>query len=75
MFAINLLTSFSRQKNVTVENPKTVDCWGYRVLSSCKVLTQTNKNCKTSLEETTFCLQLSRRVVEGLYNTHHYSKS
>ena len=31
-------------KTVKIQNPKTFDCWEYKVLLSCKVSTQTIKN-------------------------------
>ena len=46
-------------KTVKIENPKTKNCWEYQFLFSCKVLAETDKNCKTSLKESTFCLQLN----------------
>ena len=49
-------------KTVKIKNPKTYDCWEYKVLLSCIVSGQTVKNWKTSLKEITFWWQLTRRI-------------
>ena len=46
-------------KTIKIENPKAKNCWEYQFLFSFKVLAETDKNCKTSLKESTFCLQLN----------------
>ena len=46
-------------KTIKIENTKAKNCWEYHFLFSCKVLAETDKNCKTSLKENTFCLQLN----------------
>ena len=66
-FAVNLMTSFSRQKTVKIKNPKAHDCWENKVLLSCKVSAQTVKNWKTSLKQITFWWQLTRRDAVSIF--------
>ena len=47
-FAVNHVTSFSRQKTLKSKNKKHRICLEYKVLPSCKVWAQTNKKCKSS---------------------------
>ena len=48
-------------KTVKIKNPKTYDCWEYKVLLPCKVSAQTVKNWKSRLKMFTFWWQLTRR--------------
>ena len=54
-FAVNLVTSFSRQKPLKSKNKKQ-DFLEYRVLPSCQVWAQTNKKCKSSPYLAAFCM-------------------
>ena len=49
-------------KTVKIKNPKTYDCWEYKVLLQCKVSAQTVKNWKSRLKMFTFWWQVTRRV-------------
>ena len=53
-------------KTVKIKNPKTYDCWEYKVLLPCKVSAQTVKNWKSRLKMFTFWWQLTRRVVSQM---------
>ena len=61
-FAVNLMTPIFAPKTVKIKNPKTYDCWEYKVLLPCKVSAQTVKNWKSRLKMFTFWWQLTRRA-------------
>ena len=48
-------------KTVKIKNPKTYNCWEYKVLLPCKVSAETVKNWKSGLKMFTFWWQLIRR--------------
>ena len=51
-------------KTVKIKNPKTHDCWEYKVLLPCKISAQTVKKWKSRLKMFTFWWQLTRRACE-----------
>ena len=57
-FAVNLLTSFSRQKTVKIEKQKRYDFLEYKVLPPYKVWVQTNKIWKRSSCRDTTTIQV-----------------
>ena len=54
-FAVNLVTSFSRQKTLNSKTEKQRIFLDYKVLPSCKVWAQTNKKYKRSFYLVIFC--------------------
>ena len=64
MFCCQSYDASFAPKTVKIKNPKTCDCWEYKVLLPCKVSSQTVKTWKSRLKMFTFWWQLTRRGLQ-----------